>query len=89
MTRSKEVDVENQLLVQLIALSLYALCMGFCFCDGFKLHVLRKLFWFGVFLAISVYVLKTKGEFDLAYIVPVTSLLAILFCSYEKRKSAQ
>ena len=77
----------NTLLMQFLALSLYAFFMGFCFCDGFKLHILRKLVWFAVFLAISIYSLKTKNEFNLAFILPIPTLLAILLCAYEKRKS--
>lgn len=75
------------LLMQFFALSLYASFMGFCFCDGFKLRTSRKLVWFFVFLAISIYVLKIKGEFDLALILPVPTLLAIALCSHEKLKS--
>lgn len=74
------------LLMQFLTLSLCALFMGFCFCDGFKLHILRKLAWFFVFLAISTYTLKIKGEFDLALILPIPILFAILLCSYEKRE---
>lgn len=77
----------NILLKQFLTLSLYTLFMGFCFCDGFKLHTLRKLVWFIVFLAISIYTLRTKNEFDLAYILPIPTLLAILLCSYEKVKA--
>ena len=79
--------MENTLLLQFIALSLYVFFMGFCFCDGFKLHILRKLIWFGTFLFISIYVFKTKNEFNLTYILPTPTLLAILLCAYEKRKS--
>ncbi|MBU4346454.1 MAG: hypothetical protein KKH29_03910 [Candidatus Omnitrophica bacterium] len=75
------------LLMQFLALSLYAFFVGFCFCDGFKLHILRKLIWFITFLFISIYVLKTKSEYDLAFILPIPTLLAILLCNYEKRKS--
>lgn len=75
------------LLMQFLTLSLYALFTGFCFCDGFKLHILRKLVWFITFLFISIYILKTKNEFNLALILPIPTLLAILLCSYEKRKS--
>lgn len=78
----------NTLLMQLLTLSLYVLFMGFCFCDGFKLHILRKLLWFIVFLTISVYTLKNKSEFDLTSILPIPTLLAILLCTYEKAKSA-
>jgi asparagine N-glycosylation enzyme membrane subunit Stt3 len=59
--------------------------MGFCFCDGFNLHTLRKLVWFAVFLAISIYTLITKNEFNLAFILPIPTLLAILLCAYEKK----
>jgi len=75
------------LLMQFLALSIYTLFVGFCFCDGFKLHILRKLIWFIVFLLISAYVFNTTGEFDLAQILPVPTLLAILLCNYERRKS--
>jgi hypothetical protein len=75
------------LLMQLIALSLYLLCMGFCFCDGFKMHTGRKLIWFGVFAAISIYTFNATHEFNLALILPVPSLLAILLGSFERRKA--
>ena len=61
--------------------------MGFCFCDGFRLHTARKLIWFTVFLAISIYTLRLKNEFDLTFILPVPTLLAIILCGYEKIKS--
>ena len=72
------------LLMQFLALSLFTVFMGFCFCDGFKLHIVRKLVWFITFLFISAYVLKTKNEFDLSLILPIPILLAILLCAYEK-----
>ena len=79
----------NPVFMQFVALSLYVLCMGFCFCDGFKLHTARKLLWFAVLLAISFYTFKAKNEFDLAIILPIPSLLAIFLGSYEKQKSAR
>ncbi|MDP3732116.1 MAG: hypothetical protein Q8R31_03675 [Candidatus Omnitrophota bacterium] len=75
------------MLLQFLTLSLYVFFVGFCFCDGFKLHILRKLVWFAVFLLISIYTLKVKNEFNLSIILPIPTLLAILLCSYEKRKS--
>lgn len=72
--------------MQLLTLSLYTVFMGFCFCDGFGLQTLRKIIWFIVFLAIATYTLRTKNEFDLASILPVPILLAIVLCAYEKRK---
>jgi len=78
--------MENIIVRQFLALSVYLFLVGFCFCDGFKLHIVRKLIWFGTFLTISIYVLYTKGEFDLSYILPFPSLLAIFLCSYDKIK---
>lgn len=72
------------LFLQFIALSAYAFLVGFTFCDGFNLHVLKKIFWFVIFLLIANYVLKTRGEFDLAVILPVPTLLAILLCYRQK-----
>ena len=74
----------NNLILQFIALSLYVLFMGFTFCDGFKLHILRKLIWFSVFLMIALPIYKSKGEFDLAVILPIPTLLAFVLCWYEK-----
>jgi hypothetical protein len=76
----------EKLLLQFITLSIYAFLMGFIFCDFFKLHVVRKLFWFIVFLAISVYVFKARGEFDLGLILPVPMLLAIGLGWIQKRR---
>jgi hypothetical protein len=77
------------LLTQLFTLSLFTLFMGFCFCDGFKLHILRKLVWFCVFLLLCIHTLKTKNEFELTAILPISIALAILLCAYEKVKSAK
>ena len=77
------------LLMQFLALSLYTFFVGFCFCDGFKLHILRKLVWFITFLAISIYILKIKNQFDLALILPIPTLLAILLCGYEKKRKSK
>jgi len=71
--------------MQFLVLSLYAFFVGFCFCDGFKLHILRKLLWFITFLIISIYILKIKNEFDLALILPIPTLLAFLLCYYERK----
>ena len=79
--------MDRILIMQFLALSLYTFFVGFCFCDGFKLHILRKLVWFIIFLAISIYILNTKNEFNLELILPVPTLLAILLCYYEKKKS--
>lgn len=77
----------STLLIQWLAITFYSFFMGYCFCDGFKLHIVRKLVWWITFLIICIYVLKIKGEFDLAWILPIPSLLAILVCIQQKRVS--
>jgi len=79
--------MEKVLFQQFIALSLYALLIGICFCDGFKLHILRKLVWFAVFLVISIYVFRKTLEFNLALILPIPTLLAIILGKYELWKA--
>ena len=75
-----------ELLLQFLTLSFYVLFMGFTFCDGFKLHIVRKLIWFCVFLVIALSTFKNKGVFDLAVILPIPTLLAFALCLYEKIK---
>ena len=79
--------LQYPLFAQFVALSLYVIFMGFCFCDGFGLRTSRKLLWFVVFLAFAWYVLNVTGELDLAFILPIPSLLAILICVFQKRES--
>lgn len=76
----------EKILWQFITLAIYAFLMGFIFCDFFKLHTARKLSWFLVFLAISAYVFKARGEFDLGLILPVPMLLTIGLGWLQKRK---
>ena len=80
-------EVAMQLLEQYFAICVYLFFMVFCFCDGFKLHIVRKLLWWVTFLIVCVYVFKVKGEFDLALILPVPSLLAILLCRQQNMVS--
>ena len=75
----------DTVLKQLAALSVYIVFVGFCFCDGFRMHILRKLIWFAAVLVLSFYTLKIKDEFDLTLILPVTAVLAIILCIWEKR----
>jgi hypothetical protein len=81
--------IQNTFILQFLALSLYTAFMGFCFCDGFKLHILRKLAWFIVLLIVSIYSLKVKEQFDLTLILPFPTLFAIFLCAYEKGKSKE
>ena len=72
------------LLLQLLALSVYVLFMGFTFCDGFKLHIVRKLIWFSAFLLVALPAFQSKGEFDLSAILPLPTMLAFMLCWNQK-----
>ncbi len=61
----------EKLILEFVTLSIFSFLMGITFCDFYKLPTVRKLIWFAIFLAISIYVLRTRGEFDLALIFPV------------------
>ena len=78
--------MDNTIFGQWLTLSLFVLFIGFCFCDGFNLHILRKIFWFVAFLALVMFSFRIKGTFDLILILPPSILLATLLCYYEKRK---
>lgn len=75
----------NELILQFVALSFFTWWMGFCFCDGFQLHVVRKLVWFTIFAAIAIYVFRTTGEYRLELILPVPCLVA-LFLAWQEKK---
>ncbi len=77
----------NTLFMQFFSLSLFTLFVGYCFGDGFGLKLARRIFWYFSLLAISIYTLNAKSEFDLAFILPIPTLLATIFCSYEKIQS--
>ncbi|MFH0738746.1 MAG: hypothetical protein V2A59_02665 [Candidatus Omnitrophota bacterium] len=74
-------------LLQLVTLYWYVIFVVFCFSDGFKLNTISKLIWFAVFFASTIYVFLVKNEFDLAFILPIPTLLAIILCSLEKVRS--
>jgi len=80
--------MDNSIFWQWLTLSLYVSFMGFCFCDGFKLHILRKIIWFVIFVILVILSLKIKDGFDLVFILPPSLILSILLCAYEKRKQA-
>lgn len=79
-------NMEEKIILQFATLSIFLFLMGITFCDFYRLHTLRKLIWFGVFLAISSYVLRIRGEFDLALILPIPMLLAIVLAWLQKKK---
>jgi len=76
----------QKLIMEFVTLSIFSFLMGITFCDFYRLHIVRKLIWFGIFLAISAYVLRTSGEFDLALILPVPMLVAIGLAWLQKKK---
>ena len=78
--------MEHRLILQFVTLTVFSFLMGITFCDFYKLHIVRKLIWFVVFLAISVYVLGEYGEFELSLILPVPMLLAIALGWMQKKK---
>lgn len=79
----------EKIILQLIALGIFSFLMGFTFCDFYKLHTVRKLIWFVIFLAVSAYVLCARGEFDLALILPIPMLIAIALAWLQKRSKRQ
>jgi hypothetical protein len=68
----------EKIFLQFLTLGIYVFFMGFCFCDFFKLHIRQKLLWFLTFLFIAVFVFKTRDEFDLGFILPLPTLLAMM-----------
>lgn len=79
-------DIIYPLWGQWFALGCFALFVGFTFCDGFRLAIGKKLVWFVFFAGLSALVLHFRGEYDLAIILPYSSLLAFGLCFWERRK---
>ena len=75
----------EKILMQYLAICLYVVFVGYCFCDGFGLPVKRKLIWFFTMLLVCFTVLKVGGESDLVLILPVPTALALLLCYDQKR----
>ena len=78
--------MQERLILQFVTLVIFLFLMGITFCDFYKLHIGRKLIWFFVLLAISIYVLRRYEEFELALILPVPMLLAIGLGWLQKKK---
>lgn len=76
----------ERILLQVMTLGIFSFLMGITFCDFYKLHTIRKLVWFSIFLAVSIYVLRRQGEFELSLILPVPMLLAIGLALWQKKK---
>lgn len=79
--------VGSALLWEFVALAAYVSYMGYSFCDGFKLSIERKVLWVGVFLMVSLFVLRMSGEYNLAMILPIPSIVAIALGWSQKMKT--
>jgi len=75
----------QRIVCEFLTLSVFLFFMGFCFCDGFKLHVVRKIIWFVGFLITVLVVFQRTQAFDLVSILPFPLILALILCWYEKR----
>jgi len=78
--------MEERLILQFVTLTIFSFLMGIIFCDFYRLRIGRKLIWFIVFLAISIYALRRYEEFELAVILPVPMILAIWLGWMQKKK---
>ncbi len=83
----EEAGMFNMLFAQFMVLSLFVIFMGFSFCDGFKLNIVRKLIWFLMFLFVAYSVYEIKQEFELIWILPGPILLAIVLCVFQQKES--
>lgn len=76
----------ERLILQFVTLAIFLFTMGITFCDFYKLNMVRKFFWFLVFMVLSVRVLYIRGEFDLGLILPVPMLLAVMLARFQNQK---
>ncbi|MFC1752684.1 hypothetical protein ACFL96_04735 [Thermoproteota archaeon] len=72
------------LLLQFITLSIIALFVGICFCDGFNVPIPKKLIFFSAYAANAYIVLRATGTYALEMILPIPILVAMLLCWSEK-----
>ncbi len=79
----------ERLVLQFLTLSIFSFLMGITFCDFYKIKTPIKIIWFLVLLAISIYVMRTYGEFKLELILPVPMLLAIRLAWRQKKRIAK
>lgn len=77
------------ILLQYGAICIFLLFMGFTFCDGFKLHVVRKLIWFTFFAVIAIHNFNVNNMFVLEEILPAPCFLAFALCWYEVKIKRQ
>ncbi|MBL7198240.1 MAG: hypothetical protein ISS47_09090 [Candidatus Omnitrophica bacterium] len=75
----------DNIVLQLIALGFYTLFIFFTFCDGFKLHVFKKLIWAAFFLFAALLSLKINNEFDLKIIIASSSLVGFIICWLDRK----
>lgn len=70
-----------------VALSLYCLFVFITFCDGFGLHIFRKITWAVIFLMAAFWSLKLNNTLNLGLILPIPTVFAIYLCLKAKNKS--
>ena len=74
------------LIYQLIAITFYLLFVYFSFCDGFNLPPMRKIAWGIVFIWVGILSLQQRGMFDLVFILPIPTALAMFLCWQQKKR---
>lgn len=74
---------------QIIAMGFYLLFVFFSFCDGFNIHITRKILWAIVFVVACYVSFLLKGSFDFLFILPIASVLAFFFCWNQKKIDAK
>ncbi|MFH1655869.1 MAG: hypothetical protein ABH954_04600, partial [Candidatus Omnitrophota bacterium] len=87
--KRKELRMIKIIISQLIAIGFYLSFVFFSFCDGFNVRPLRKIAWAIIFFWICIVSLRFHGSFDLVFILPLTSVLAVFLCWFEKRSRAK
>lgn len=75
----------NDIILELVALGVYTLFIFFTFCDGFKLHVAKKLILALFFLAVCTITFRAFNEFDLKSIIASSSFIAFTICWLDKK----
>ena len=75
----------NELVIEVLSLSLYVLYMFFSFCDGFGLRLKRKILWALCLVFLSAWSVHQLGHFDLKIILLISSLLGLILARLQRR----
>ena len=74
---------------EITPLACYIIFVFYVFCDGFNLKPARKVLWAVYFLAFSYISYEAIARFDFMLIIPLSSLLALTLCVFQKREDRQ